>query len=772
VQGVLNPICYFLLAGLLASTGCQVQGKEPSNPEKKDVTRRDLYRAARSQQRILLVDGWEQSEFQSKVRSLVKEFHSENLELTVKDHREVSAEELSSIPIMLIGTPDQNAWIAEFMEELPFEVNEGNINIVDHTFDSNSHAVVLSYYPNPLNVKMPIGVFTSDNESLIWELVNDRITSFLRGGWNYEVLKANQRVLLGNLSQRPDTRWEIDPNQIIELPSVVVKQWTSGHYTFNSYRGNLNQESIQSLVKLCEDQLDRIQQFTGSSFKGQINYYLYPSTEVKGLMTGSTEQSHCNFGSAEVHTAFDDHFSERYIGKENQLILRELLGEASHEALEIGLSIYFSAQWEKQGYQYWAKHLIEGGNSMTVEQLLNPVQFKNSSRLIREALSGSLVQFLLDTWGRDQFLNKYANWQPGDDEMKQITDSWWSTMKNKHIVYNPVAKRKLPYLQGFNFTHEGYQIFNGYGSKMAAKSLERVRELGSNVVAIVPYSWMGNPRVPTKLRFSQRAGSENDESVIHTIIQAKQYGLFTMLKPHVWVSNSWPGEVEMTTDQDWDLFFENYYQWISHYALMAEMYDVDALCIGVEFASATLEQESHWRGLITKLRNIYSGNLTYAANWGDEFENVTFWDQLDLIGLNCYYPLSNKNQANQNELQQGFERVLNKADKVKSRYNKPLLITEIGFRSVEAPWIIPHEEAGDKNFSEGDQAKAYAAVFEVLAKSQVIDGIIWWKWPTNMEHRSEEDRRFVPYGKKSEEVIEHWFKLNPGYMPNQVPGTQ
>jgi hypothetical protein len=239
-----------------------------------------------------------------------------------------------------------------------------------------------------------------------------------------------------------------------------------------------------------------------------------------------------------------------------------------------------------------------------------------------------------------------------------------------------------------------------------------------------------------------------------------------MLKPHVWVSNSWPGEVEMTTDLDWNLFFENYYQWISHYALMAEMYDVDVLCIGVEFTSATLGQESHWRGLINKLRNIYSGNLTYAANWGDEFENVTFWDQLDLIGLNCYYPLSNENQANQNELQQGFAAILNKVDKVKSRYNKPLLITEIGFRSVEAPWIIPHEEAGDKNFSEHDQAKAYAAVFEVLAKSQAIDGIFWWKWPTNMEHRSEEDRRFVPYSKKSEEVIEHWFKIM-----KPLPGT-
>ena len=234
---------------------------------------------------------------------------------------------------------------------------------------------------------------------------------------------------------------------------------------------------------------------------------------------------------------------------------------------------------------------------------------------------------------------------------------------------------------------------------------------------------MGDPQSPTNFRFSQRAGSENDESVIHTISQAKEQGLFTLLKPHVWISNSWPGEVEMTTEQDWNLFFEHYYQWISHYALMAEMHEVDVLCIGVEFAAATLRQENHWRDLIGKLRNVYSGHLTYAANWGDEFEQVTFWDQLDLIGLNCYYPLSNNSKSNQNMLERGFASVLDKVDIVKTRYNKPLLITEIGFRSVEAPWMSPHEEAGNKNFNEDDQAKAYSAVFQVLANTTVVDGV-------------------------------------------------
>ncbi len=658
---VLNPIYYFLLAGLLILKGCQIQGKDPTSPDKKEVTQRDLYRAAREQQKILLVDGWEQNDFQGRLRNLVEEYHSGDWELLVKDHHDVSREELATTPTILIGTPDQNLWIKEIMKELPFDMNGGNINLIDRSFSSSNHVMLLSYYPNPLNVKMPIGVFTSDNEWLIWDLVNERISSIFRSNWNYQVVKENQRILLGNLSQKPDTRWEVDAAQQIDLPHEAVQSWSSGPFIFHSYHQSMDAGSMEAISKECLRELSGIQKLSGVKMKAEtINYYLYPTTEIKGLITGSSDQSHLDTAKMEVHTAFDRHLTDRYYGKENKLIIKLLMGHTPYKALETGLSVYFSSQWENQGYQYWARHLIKGGNSMTVEQLLDSERFDNSSRLIREALSASLVEFLLEKWGKAQFLKNYKNWQPDSEKMNQITDSWWSAVKEQNIDHIPLVKKNLPYLQGFNFTHEGYQIYNGYGSKMAEKSLKMVGKLGSNVVAVVPYSWMGNPQIPSNFRFSQRAGSENDQSVINTIYCAKEQGLYTLLKPHVWVSNSWPGEVDMPTNQHWDLFFDYYFQWISHYALLAEMYEVDVLCIGVEFSIATLGQERQWRGLIDKLRKIYSGNITYAANWGDEFEQITFWDQLDFIGLNCYYPLSKKNKSNQTELEQGFISVLEK----------------------------------------------------------------------------------------------------------------
>ena len=739
-------------------TGCQLQGKEPVDPDKKEVTIRDLYRAANSERKILVVDGWKDPNHGAQLRELLERSKFQNWDIVVKAHDQVTRDELSNTPTMLIGVPTQNSWMKELINQLPLKLDQGEFHIDEKVYDAESHAAVLSYYPNPLNVRMPLGIFISNNERLVWQLTKERITSFLRGNWNYEILLGAQRVLLGNFSQKPSDRWEFDRQQRVSLPTTIKHQWKFGSFHFNSYHEELNHTTVDFLNKETQRVTTEIQKICNQPIgETNIKYFLYPSTEIKGLMTGNTNQSHLNIDRSEVHTAFEDHFEERYVGKEIDLLINQSLGPSSHEVIRSGLAIYFTSQWQKQGYQYWAHHLIEGGNGLTVAQLMDPEQFNNTSSLIREALAGSLVDFLISRWGQDKFLENYKSWSPDNTELNGLNRAWWSMIKSTQDVKSVNTKRELNYLQGFNFTHEGYRIFNGYGSNLSRNSMEQLHQIGSNAVAIVPYSWMRDPKVPANFRFSSRAGAENDEGILHAICEAQQRDFYTVLKPHVWISNSWPGEVEMKSEEDWDKFFESYYRWISHYALMAEMQQVDMLSIGVEFSKATLEKEDRWAELIRKLRGIYSGNLIYAANWGEEFENISLWKHLDYIGLNCYYPLANKEIASQEVLVQGFKDILNKVQRVKSRFNKPVIFTEIGFRSIQSPWLQPHAEAGIKEFSERDQAIAYEAVFKALHEHPSIQGILWWKWPTNHMEQLDGDRRFVPSGKKAEKIVEEWF---------------
>ena len=62
--------------------------------------------------------------------------------------------------------------------------------------------------------------------------------------------------------------------------------------------------------------------------------------------------------------------------------------------------------------------------------------------------------------------------------------------------------------------------------------------------------------------------------------------------------------------------------------------------------------------LIGDVRRVYTGTLTYGANWGDEVEQITFWDALDLVGVSFYEPLTDAKTASVATLRAGAKKAL------------------------------------------------------------------------------------------------------------------
>ena len=96
----------------------------------------------------------------------------------------------------------------------------------------------------------------------------------------------------------------------------------------------------------------------------------------------------------------------------------------------------------------------------------------------------------------------------------------------------------------------------------------------------------------------------------------------------------------MTSEQDWQLWFENYERFILHYARIAEREQVEIFCICVELARTMKEREQDWCRLIDRILQSYNGPLTYAANWLGEYDDIQIWDALDYVGINAFFPLS------------------------------------------------------------------------------------------------------------------------------------
>ncbi len=321
------------------------------------------------------------------------------------------------------------------------------------------------------------------------------------------------------------------------------------------------------------------------------------------------------------------------------------------------------------------------------------------------------------------------------------------------------------FLRGMTFAHEGYRGHNGYGGDLVGPSMDSLQQLNVNSVAIVPYTFMRGMEPIDQFPIPDHYGSENDSAVLHSIRQAQSRNLKVMLKPQIWIRGSWPGAIDYSEEEDWDTFFSAYEAWIVHYADMAERENVFALCIGTELVETTLRHPDRWRQIIRNLRNHYSGVLTYAANWGEEFENLTFWDDLDVMGLNSYYPLSTSLEPGEQELMGGARRWMQMADSISQVHDRPFWLTEVGYRSVENAWINPHAEAGDRATSPVAQARSYAALAAAVSASQRVKGMFIWKWPSYLGHQEDREGRdvgFVPGGKPAVKVLQQLYRDPPG----------
>jgi hypothetical protein len=565
-----------------------------------------------------------------------------------------------------------------------------------------------------------------------------------------------------NGSDWQNSRRQVPGEILASLPTKADTVMQTAHFLLLAY-GETDTAALVELAGYSEAATEKLLRLTG--YRGSlppISHHLYPSSEVKGLLLRNTDHAHVDFEKNEVHTVLHEVYRDNFTGKENELLLRLVLGAPASPALEHGLAIYLTTRWQKKGWQHWASRLATSDNLPPLAGLFDPEAWERGSDLLNECLAAALSAFLMDKWGVPVFLKKYPSWSPAAGELAELENEL-----HAFIGTLPPAEPRAAWhagapftrmLAGFNFAHEGYAIYNGYGSRLATQALDKLDSLGSNAVAIVPYSFMREPSMPARIPVVKSPGSENDESVIHTAFQAQKKGMFVLMKPQIWLGRgNWTGDVAMQNEADWQAFFKAYHHWISHYALLAEIYRWDMLCIGTELVQTTLTQQADWRALIRRIRGLYGGKITYAANWGDEFENVAFWDDLDAIGLNCYYPLCEKDGASDQDLRRGFSKVVQKIEKVSGRFQKPVMFTEIGFPSSEAPWKSPHVDRNGAPFNGEHQRRCYEIVFEGIEGKPWCRGIFWWKFPTHPHHRGTENTGFTPYEKPAEAVVREWF---------------
>jgi hypothetical protein len=493
---------------------------------------------------------------------------------------------------------------------------------------------------------------------------------------------------------------------------------------------------------------------------GKMGFTVYPTLEQKGLATGFTLPAHALTGKGQLFSALEPGFEGEVEAVYAGVLVRLILGKPGVEFLETGLAMYFTRGWRGKGYRYWAARIGGLDGAADLDVLLDDHRARAESPLIVQPLAGAFVAFVIEVYGLDTLVEKYPTWQASAYEIKKLDPMWREYLARLRDEFGLARNKKteIPDFQrGFCHAHEGYQIHNGYISNRSDIALGELAAMGANAVSITPYSYMRNTSEASPFLFARQVGAENDESIIHAVLAAKKSGMAVLLKPHVWIRGGWPGEVEMSTPDEWDRFFEYYWSWIRHYAVLSEMYGVEMLCVGVEFSAASVGFEKSWTEIFERVRGIYGGALTYAANWGDEIESVSFWGELDYIGVNFYYPLSENERPSDAQLLDGVKTALDRISSVSRRYEKRVIVTEVGFTSSPAPWIKPYERDWHSPVDENAQARCYEAFIKGISGRPEYAGVYWWKWPSYLEYGGSRHSGFTPNGKAAKKIVARWF---------------
>ena len=298
--------------------------------------------------------------------------------------------------------------------------------------------------------------------------------------------------------------------------------------------------------------------------------------------------------------------------------------------------------------------------------------------------------------------------------------------------------------------------FVASGDSININHTKPVVKAQSNYVALMPFGFLRKIASPKIIHNTKRQWfGETEAGLIQYSSEFRKHNVKIMVKPQIWVwKGKYTGYIEMDSEENWKVLEDSYTSFILTYAKSAQKIKADILCIGTELEKFVMNRPKYWQELISKIRKVYDGKLTYAANW-DEFKRVPFWNELDFIGLDAYFPLSDKKNPTIKELEEGWQPHKKEILKIQKKYNKQIMFTEFGYRSVDfnakEPWNYDRN-SGEVNLQA--QVNGLRAIHNQFWKEDWFAGGFLWKWFYKHDKvGGDKNNMFTPQNKPAEKVV-------------------
>jgi Glycoside Hydrolase Family 113 len=281
--------------------------------------------------------------------------------------------------------------------------------------------------------------------------------------------------------------------------------------------------------------------------------------------------------------------------------------------------------------------------------------------------------------------------------------------------------------------------------------LEEMRHVGTSHVAIV-VPWYMKTALDTEV-FKHPRYTVPMHTVRRTIKDARARGMKIFLFPILRVDDKTHGWRGTLNPRDRQAFYTNYVEYILRFARLAEEMKIPLLSVGSELSSMDVD-ESQWREIISKVREVYKGDLTYSANW-DHYEKVAFFDALDYAGVTGYFELADEGvDPSVDQLISSWSDIKLKLVRWQQNHKRPLILTEVGYLSQKNAAAWPWKEGADEEIDLELQRRCYEAYRRVWSGEKRLEGSYFWNW---FGWGGPDSKEYTPRNKPAAAEVRKWF---------------
>ena len=302
------------------------------------------------------------------------------------------------------------------------------------------------------------------------------------------------------------------------------------------------------------------------------------------------------------------------------------------------------------------------------------------------------------------------------------------------------------------YKYAGFIFFENDGTSLITademNGIKLLAKMGANTVDL----WFNlfQQTATSSGLISNYVSNERLASLASAIDYAHSLGLQVVLKPTIAAADGTVTGGATVFPADPAAWFASYQQELVQYAQLAQQHHVDLFTIGTELLQLDRQPQylPYWTDLISAVKQVYSGPLTYAAgsisdqNWSAPNgiaqympDKVSFWSQLSYIGVDAYPVLTTSAPTSAEQVAQGWSHDafgnnwIGYLESLNAEFGKPVMLSEVGFPSWTNAYAQPASNIPDNAVPDYlQQELLLQGMYEALASLNATQfvGVTQW----------------------------------------------